>query len=188
MKRFDRIDCESLSSSRWTMDVFTVLAASFFLKEHVITLFDRKFMGVYIKNFSDGKDKHIDFLYDRETYHVDVISSTKDLFIVRHYCYVCQKGCSSIKHLCTGSCCLLCCQPMCTNLVGYITSSDVPSRTGFKCETCGIVLKSQGCLDNHFETTLCSLYSKCSSCSGTIPSHSTADNRCSKKRCFFSSQ
>ena len=33
-----------------------------------------------------GKDKHFDLLYDRANYHVDVISSTKGLFMVRHYC------------------------------------------------------------------------------------------------------
>ena len=37
-------------------------------------------MGVFIKRFNDGKDKHIDLLYDRAKNHVDVISSTKGFF------------------------------------------------------------------------------------------------------------
>ena len=112
--------------------------------------------------------------------------------MVRQYCYVSHKGCSIIKHLCTGSCCLLCCQPNCKNRFGYITSSKhskQPSRrTGFKCETCGFGLGWQDCLDKHIETRLCSLYFKCSSCSGTIPRHSIANHRCSKKRCSICPQ
>ena len=88
LKRFDGFDCESGSTNRCTMEDLTILASSSFLKQYMITLFDRNFMGVFIKNFNDGKDKHIDLLYDRANYHVDVISSTKGLFMVRHYCYV----------------------------------------------------------------------------------------------------
>ena len=171
------------------MEDLAILASSSFLKQYMITLFDRKFVGVFIKSFNDGKDKLIDLLFDQAIYHVDVISFTKGLFMVRHYCYVCQEGCSNIKHLCTGSCCLLCRQPKCKNRIGYITSSEQPGRrTGFKCDTCGLVLRSQDCLDNHIETRLCSLYFKCSSCSGTIPRHSIANHRCSKKWCSICSQ
>ena len=188
-KGFDGFDFESGSTNRCTMEELTILASSFFLKQYMITLFDRNFMGVFIKNFIDGKDKHIDLLYDRANYHVDVISSTKGLFMVRHYCYVCQKGCSDIKHLCTGSCCVLCRQPNCKNRLGYITSSEQPGRTtGFKCDTFGLVLRSQDCLDNHIETRFCSLYLKCSSCSGTKLRHSIANHSCSKKRCSICSQ
>ena len=188
-KRFDGFDCESGSTNRCTTEDLTIWACSSFLKQYMITLFDRNFMGVFIKSFNDGKDKHFDLLYDPANYHVDVISSTKGLFMVRHYCYVCQKGCSNIKHLCTGSCCLLCRQPKCKHRIVYITSSEQPGRTtSFKCDTCGFVLRSQDCLDNHIETRLCSLYSKCSSCSGTIPHHSIANHRCSKKRSSICSQ
>ena len=144
--------------------VFWCLAASFFLKGYMVTLFNGSYKGVYIKSFIDAKDKRIDLLYDKETYQVDVNSSTKGLFVVRHYCYVCHKGGSSVKHLCTGSCCSLCRDPRCKNCVGYITSSNVPDRrTGFKGENRGLVLRSQDCLDKHIENRFCSLYFKCSS-------------------------
>ena len=104
--------------------------------------------------------------------------------MVRHYSYVCIKSCSSVMHLFIGSCCFLCRQPKCKSRLGYITSSDVSGRwTDFKCEICGFVLMSQNCLDNSYETRLCSLFVKCSPCSGTKPRHSTATHRGSKRRC-----
>ena len=51
-------------------------------------------MGVYLKSLIYGKDEHFNLLHDQETYHVDVISSTESLCMIRHYCYNCDKGCS----------------------------------------------------------------------------------------------
>ena len=65
-KRFDGFDCESLSTNRCIIDDLAILAGRFFLKQYTITLFDRNFMGVFIKSFIDGKDKHIYLLCDRE--------------------------------------------------------------------------------------------------------------------------
>ena len=84
MKRFDGIDGESVSSNRYTMDDLPFLVASSFWEEHMVTLFDRNFMGLYIKSLIDGKDKHIDLFYDRQLYHVYVSSSTTGLFMVRY--------------------------------------------------------------------------------------------------------
>ena len=171
------------------MHDLSVFADIFFLKEYMVTLFDKNSMGVCIKIFNDGKDKDVELLYDKETYHFDFISPSQIIFMVRHYFYVCHKGCSRVKHRCTGSCCLLCCHPSCKNRVGYITSSDVPGRRrSFKCETGGLILRSQDCLHNHIGTRLRSLSAKCSLCSVTISRHSSANNRRSKKRRSIFSQ
>ena len=77
-----------------------------------------------------------------------------------------------------------CRQPKCKNRIGYITSSDQTGRgRGLKCETCGLVIRSQDCLDIHIAARLCSLFFKCSLFSITIPRHSIANRRCSKKWC-----
>ena len=67
LKRFDRIDCENASSNRCTMDDLPFLAASSFWKEDMVTLSERNFIGVYIKSFNDGKNKHFDLLYEQQT-------------------------------------------------------------------------------------------------------------------------
>ena len=73
------------------MDGLTVLAASSFLKDQMDTLLDRILIGVYLKSFNDGIDRHlydrkffIDLLYDPKTHHSDVNSSPKILFMVTH--------------------------------------------------------------------------------------------------------
>ena len=81
------------------MDGFAVLAASSFLKEYMVILIEPNFIAIYIENFDDGKYKHIDLLYDKETYHFDVISFAKGLFKVRFYCYVVHQDYLSVKHV-----------------------------------------------------------------------------------------
>ena len=77
LKRFDGFDGESGSTNHCTMEDLTILAGSSFLKQYMITLFERIFMGVFIKSFNDGKDKRIDPLSDPANYHVEVMRSTK---------------------------------------------------------------------------------------------------------------
>ena len=77
------------------MDDLTVFTPNLFLAEYMLTFHDRNSMGVCLKSLNDGKDKYFKLLQDQETYHVDVISSTKSLFMVRNYSYICHKGCLS---------------------------------------------------------------------------------------------
>ena len=131
----------------------------------------------------------MDVLYDKETYHVDVISSTKGLFMVRHYSYVCHKGYSSVNACVQEAAACFVVNQSAKNGVVYIMSFAVPCRrTSFKCEIYRLVLRSQDCLDNQIEPRLCSLHFICSLCSVTISHHSTANQRCSKKCCSVCSK
>ena len=105
LKRFSNwdIDFGNSANKKWTLDDLSMLAKTATLKPYNITVYDAKFMGVYLKSFNDGQEKHIDLLYNSNAEHVDVITSMKGLFSVRFYCYACHKGFSTVKHLCAAS-------------------------------------------------------------------------------------
>ena len=76
LKRFDGFDCESGSTNRCTMEDSTILASSSFLKQYMITLFDRNFMGVFIKVLTTGR---INILISCMTVQITMLTSSVPL-------------------------------------------------------------------------------------------------------------
>ena len=185
LKQFKELKIFQNTGDKLTLEDLSSIAATPVFNNVNITIYDRNFMGVYLKSFNDHKELHVDLLYDRESGHVDVIKSMKGLFSCRFYCYACHKGYSCVKHQCPASGCGLCRQMGCLNRTGYITTApEFGKRQEFKCAVCGLSLRSQFCLDNHIEKQICLYYFKCPLCNSTIPEHSLTNHVCSQKFCL----
>ena len=108
LKQFKELKIFQNTGDKLTLEDLSSIAATPVFNNVNITIYDRNFMGVYLKSFNDHKELHVDLLYDRESGHVDVIKSMKGLFSCRFYCYACHKGYSCVKHQCPASGCGLC--------------------------------------------------------------------------------
>ena len=190
LQRFSGLSLDFVNSlqTKWTIEDFDQLSSSPVFSPYNITLCDAKFMGVYVRSFNDVTESHIDLLYISDTEHVDVISSMKGFFSVRHYFYSCHKGFATPKHLCAASACILCRQPGCQNRERSSSNFDDGRKKMVSCRTCGFVFNSDLCFDAHVNQRICSFYSKCPGCSLTISKQSVSTYQCSKKRCTICSQ
>ena len=157
-----------------------MLAKTATLIPYNITVYDAKFMGVYLKSFNDGQEKHIDLSYNSDAEHVDVITSMKGLFSVRVYCYACHKRFSTVKHLCAASSCTECRMPKCRNRASTAFNTDFFGQqtcSTYRCQTCGLSLKSQLCLDAHLTQRICSYFWVQSYCFPALGVHSSMQQK-----------
>jgi len=97
--------------------------------------------------------------------HVDVVTSMKALFNTRCFCFDCQQGYKTSKHMCSKSCCVLCKQQGCKNELLYSNAEPVLRST------CGTRCQTLECFERH--QTVCHLYKACSQCKLTYTKNSS---------------
>ena len=197
----DPFTSEQTFSKPRFLDDLHYLSSTIILSKFCISVYDSNFMGAFLKCYNPNAVHHIDLLSDAKNCHVDVITSMKGLFDVRHFCYSCHKAFSTVKDLCAASCCMLCRQPGCLNRTGFInisptnittttTTTTISSQGSFQskslqfqCDRCRLKLRTEKCLDCHVSSGICHLYTLCPSCNNTVAKRALSNHICSKKRC-----